>query len=107
MDRQSFEDVCRLMNLPTAMIERTAAIMRDSSGNYLLQDRGDVGYNRFLGRPSAPHAGPGRDRMLQVWRSLSDARRRRAIAAAIAMRIDLARDFGVPTADVALFQVIS
>lgn len=105
MSRESFEHVCRLMNLPSGMIERIEAIQKTGDGFYLARDKGDIGFNRFIGKPSAPHAGPGRKQMLKVWRSLSDNQKRQAIVTAASMRINLRTEFGVPTSDVPMFEL--
>ena len=94
------DDLMRLMNLPAAMRRRFVGIVRTSDGCYLGMEEGDCGYNAFIGKPSAPHPGPGRDSTLAVWANLTPERR--AAVRVLATRpvdgspIDLRREFGVP-----------
>lgn len=63
-------------------------------------EQGDIGYNRFIGRPSKPHAGPGRDLILKRWQALSAEERAAVVQAARhpldGSPIDLQSEFGVP-----------
>ena len=91
------EALLRLMCLPPS---RFSGVCRTSDGFYLAQVKGDIGYNHFLGKPSAPHSGPGRDAMLATWVKLSK-KEQRAVLFLAAHPIDgspirLAQDFGVP-----------
>ena len=91
------EALLKLMNLPTSQY---ISVCRTSDGYYLAQRRGDLGYNAFLGKPTPPHDGPGRDFMLQTWASLSPAERvavwHLARHPLDGLPIRLAEDFGVP-----------
>jgi hypothetical protein len=91
------ENLLRLMNLP---IGTFAGVCRTADGYYLARKHGDLGYNAFLGRPAAPHAGPGREHTLHVWHSLSPVEQIAVIQLA-ANPVDgapilLEQDFGVP-----------
>ena len=89
----------RLMNLGGHPAE-LEAVCRTSDGFYMGQVKGDVGYNVFIGRPSAPHPGPGRDLMLERWATLDALERLAVIALAVrpldGSPIPLERDFGIP-----------
>ena len=87
----------RLMNLPPS---KFAGVVRTVDGHYIAQLHGDVGYNAFLGKPSPPHPGPGRDLMLKVWNGLTQDEKQ-AVLVLAARPIDgspipLETDFGVP-----------
>src|SRR3990167_5095972 len=92
-------NLMRLMNLGghPANLE---AVCRTSDGFYMGREAGDIGYNVFIGKPSAPHAGPGQDMMLTHWKSLDRTAQIAVIALAIrpgdGSPIPLERDFGVP-----------
>jgi len=96
------ENLLRLMNLPASRFE---GVVRTSDGFYLAQVKGDVGYNAFLGKPSAPHDGPGRDAMLEVWNGLDEQEKVEVLALAArpgdGSPILLERDFGVPVREAA------
>jgi hypothetical protein len=77
------DTLLRLMNLPDGMRANVAAVMRTSDGFYQLMDRGDCGYNRFIGKPARLHAGPGLDRTRELWASLT-AEQRAAVRRAAA-----------------------
>ena len=106
--RDPYELLIELMNLHPYR-DGTIALCRTVDGCYLAQRAGDVGYNVFIGRPSAPHPGPGRDRMLETWRRMTPAERLSVVALARAggnrcgdgTPIDLAREFGVPVQELA------
>lgn len=87
-----------LMNL-----QRFAGVVKTSDGYYIARANGDLGYNDFLGRPTAPHPGPGRDAMLRIWNSLSHEERmavyRLATNPTDGAPIPLHKDFGVPLLD--------
>lgn len=87
----------KLMNLPPSQFD---GVCRTADGFYIAQAKGDLGYNHFLGKPSAPHAGPGRDMMLATWASLSPDDKRAVLALAArptdGAPILLHEDFGVP-----------
>ena len=91
------ETMLRLMSIPTSQFD---GVCRTSDGYYIAQRKGDIGYNHFLGRPSPPHDGPGRDQMLKVWGALTKEEKVEVLALA-ASPIDgspilLHKDFGVP-----------
>ena len=91
------EALLRLISLPPSCF---SGVCRTSDGFYIAQAKGDVGYNHFLGKPSPPHSGPGRDGMLAIWVKLSKGERL-AVLSLAAHPIDgspirLAQDFGVP-----------
>ena len=94
------ETLLRLMNLPPS---RFSGVVRTSDGHYIASVHGDVGYNAFLGRPSPPHPGPGRDAMLAVWDGLSQEEREAVYCLAAnpvdGEPIDLHGHFGVPELD--------
>ena len=46
-------------------------VVRTSDGFYLGRAPGDIGYNVFIGKPSPPHEGPGRERSLALWEGLT------------------------------------
>ena len=91
------EALLRLMCLSPS---RFSGVCCTSDGLYLAQVKGDVGYNHFLGKPSAPHAGPGRDMMLTTWTKLSKGERLAVLSLAAhpvdGSPIRLKEDFGVP-----------
>mgnify|MGYP001594863056 CR=1 FL=1 len=94
------ETLLKLMCLP---ISKFVGVVRTADGHYLAQVHGGLGYNAFLGRPTAPHAGPGRDYMLATWNSLTSSEKL-AVLALAANPIDgspilLSEDFGVPVTD--------
>jgi len=95
--RSARENLLRLMNLPPSRFD---GVVRTSDGFYLAQVKGDIGYNAFLGKPSAPHPGPGRDLMLEAWNGLDEQERIDVLALAArpgdGSPILLERDFGVP-----------
>ena len=86
-----------LMNLPPS---RFSGVCRTADGYYMASAHGDVGYNHFLGKPSPPHDGPGRDLMLKVWHELTETERLVVVHLANhpidGTPIRLAEDFGVP-----------
>ena len=95
--RSARENLLRLMNLPASRFE---GVIRTSDGFYLARVKGDIGYNAFLGTPSPPHDGPGRDATLEVWNGLDEQERVEVLALA-ARPVDgspilLEKDFGVP-----------
>ena len=89
------ENLINLMNLQITGIE---SVIRTSDGFYLGREPGDIGYNMFIGCPSTPHPGPGRDRTQKVWQSLNKQEREQVRQIA-AHPIDgspiLLTDFGV------------
>jgi len=95
--RSARENLLRLMNLPASRFE---GVIRTSDGFYLARVKGDIGYNAFLGKPSAPHDGLGRDAMLEVWNGLDEQERVKVLALAArpgdGSPILLEKDFGVP-----------
>jgi hypothetical protein len=95
------KNLLNLMSLPTSNFD---GVICTSDGHYIARVKGDTGYNGFLGQPSPPHAGPGRDHMLETWRGMTPEERK-AVLALAAHPIDgspirLAEDFGVPVEDV-------
>ena len=91
------EALLKLMCLPTSRFD---GVCRTSDGHYIAQVKGDIGYNHFLGKPSPPHPGPGRDGMLMTWTKLSKQERQAVLFLATypidGLPIRLAEDFGVP-----------
>mgnify|MGYP001583711959 CR=1 FL=1 len=91
------EALLNLMCLPTSRFD---GVCRTSDGFYVAQTKGDIGYNHFLGKPSLPHPGPGRDKMLTTWAKLSKEERQAVLSLAAhpidGLPIRLAQDFGVP-----------
>ena len=91
------EALLRLMSLSPACFD---GVCRTSDGFYIAQVKGDLGYNHFLGKPSAPHVGPGRDMMLATWAKLSKGERLAVLFLAAhpmdGSPIRLKEDFGVP-----------
>ena len=87
------ETLLKLMNVPTSAF---CAVTKTSDGYYLAQAWGDLGYNQFLGIPSEPHPGPGLTRAIEVWEGISNHERISVMLLAIANRIDLEREFGIP-----------
>ena len=100
--RSARDNLLRLMNLPPSRFD---GVVRTSDGFYLAQVKGDIGYNAFLGKPSEPHDGPGRDAMLEVWNGLDEQEKVEVLALAArpgdGSPILLERDFGVPVEKVA------
>ena len=102
---RTLDQLGQLMNLPSGMRQRIDGICRTTDGHYLARLKGGIGYDLYIGKPSPPHAGPGRDQMLRAWRGMSEDERRAVVKLADqggnqdgdGMRIDLAREFGVPT----------
>jgi hypothetical protein len=88
-----------LMAIPSSF--NLEAIVKTADGFYIGRDRGDIGYNRFIGKPSTPHSGPGKDLILKRWHALSAGEQRLIVHAAKhpldGSPIDLQREFGVPT----------
>lgn len=91
------EAMLTLMSLPLSHFD---GVCRTSDGCYLAKAKGDVGYNHFLGKPSKPHAGPGRELMLKTWNSLTVVERAAVLTLAArpmdGVAIPLHEDFGVP-----------
>jgi len=89
------ESLLKLMNLPSVFED-----VVKSDGAYIAMAWGDIGYNHFLGSPSEPHPGPGREHMLMTWHNLGEDEQKAVVALARAKGIDLAREFGVPVMEV-------
>ena len=58
------------------------AVCKTADGMYLGQVAGDLGYNAFIGRPAAPHVGPGLDLVQRVWQGYSRDEQARVVALA-------------------------
>lgn len=80
------KELMNLLNIPSSF--KLAELSVTSDGFYLGRAAGDIGFNRFLGKPSFK-AGPGRERSRSVWRELSFSGRRRAVAQARKLGIEL------------------
>ena len=83
----------KLMSIPTSQY---MDVIKTSDGYYLGMAYDDIGFSHFLGNPSPPHDGPGRDYMLATWNGLSDSDRARVYGLAKAKGINLEHEFGVP-----------
>lgn len=88
------EALLSIMNIPKAF--NLVNIVKTTDGHFIGMEAGDIGYNHFLGKPSAPHVGAGRDRTLSIWESLTPQERRAVYLVAKAKNIDLTKEFGVP-----------
>ncbi len=62
------QDLLNIMSLHWLELE---GIMRTPDGCYMGQDKGDIGYNIFIGKSALVHEGPGRRRAREVWLKLS------------------------------------
>ncbi len=91
-------DLLALMCIPQRF--GFVGIVRTADGFYCGRCEGDIGYDHFIGRPSKPHPGPGREAMLRAWGDMSPERRaavlRYCAAPPDGVPIPLAREFGVP-----------
>ena len=89
-----------LLSLMCLSPSRVDGVCRTADGFYIAQIKGDIGYNYFLGKPSPPHPGVGRDMMLATWAELSKGERIAVLYLAThpvdGLPIRLAEDFGVP-----------
>ena len=54
---------------------RIVDVVRTTDGCYIGMDPGDLGYNRFIGKPAPLHAGPGLTRTRERWAALSEDER--------------------------------
>jgi hypothetical protein len=88
------DNLLSIMNIPKSF--DFVDITKTSDGHFIGMKAGDCGFNHFLGRPSKPHPGPGRDRMLSVWGKLDKAEKLAVLLLAATKRISLRDEFGVP-----------
>lgn len=102
------ETLLRLMNLPPSKFD---GVCRTSDGHYIAQLKGDLGYNAFLGKPSPPHPGPGRNLMLKVWNGLTPSEKDDVLALAQrpvdGLPILLHADFGIPQGEIQIPPLIT
>lgn len=88
----------QIMNLSGAPYE-LEAVCKTSDGFYMGQIAGDLGYNVFIGKPAAPHPGPGLKNALAIWEKFTKEQKQAVSALAQHMpdggRIDLVREFGI------------
>lgn len=103
----TFDNLCKLMAFPSYLRRTIVDVTRTSDGHYLAMDRGDIGFNRFIGKPAPPHRGPGRDAILAAWASMSGDEKHTVLMLAVNKGINLKREFGVPTEDVPMFEAVS
>lgn len=55
----TLDNLMKLMCFTSAMREGIVDVIKTSDGFYVAMDKGDIGFNRFIGKPSKPHKGPG------------------------------------------------
>jgi hypothetical protein len=63
------ENLLKVMAIPTS---RYDGVCRTSDGFYMGRERGDIGYNAFLGSPSLRCEGPGYEFRIKAWERLSE-----------------------------------
>ena len=93
----AFDTLLRLLNLPQSIRSPCTGICRTSDGHYMLRNVGDTGYDRFLGKPSPVHEGPGLTQTLALWATLNS--HQRAAVRAEAANPDgpiILSEFGIP-----------
>ena len=93
MGDDTSKNLLRLMSIP---ISHFRDVTKTSDGFYIAMGDDDIGYNHFLGSPSPPHPGPGKNAMLQTWRGLNKSEKRAVICLAQSKNINLHKEFGVP-----------
>lgn len=64
-----------LLNLMNLQVLPIDDVIRTSDGFYIGHTPGDCGFNAFIGSPSPVHQGPGLERTLEVWDSLTEQER--------------------------------
>lgn len=89
----------KLINLMALRCKNIVDVIKTSDGFYLGMAEGDIGFNDFIGRPQAPHDGPGRDNMLKVWGGFTDQERQDVVDLAEGKGIDLESEFGIPVSE--------
>ena len=72
-----------------------ADLVKTSDGHYLGMAKGDIGFNAYIGKPQAPHAGPGLTRSLRIWKGLTEDQKDDVVDAARIRGIDLEQEFGI------------
>jgi len=92
--KDTMTNLIDLVNLsPTGAIE----ITKTGDGHYLGRADGDIGFNIFIGQPSAPHEGPGLTRSLSIWSWLSQPQKIAVVALSESLGINLIEEFGIPS----------
>lgn len=101
MNDDAMRNLLRVLNIPDRM--GLVAICRTSDGHYLGQEKGDLGYNVFIGQPAPVHEGPGLENTRRIWASLTAEEkvgvRRLASNPPDGSPIPLEEGFGVPGPD--------
>jgi hypothetical protein len=93
----TMQNMMRLMCLPWADLQ---AVCKTSDGMYMGRSHGDIGYNRFFGKPNHRPNRETRDHVRRIWIEMTEAERIAVIELADnppdGMPMNLLEDFGVP-----------